>query len=129
MKHVILAIAAVAITGAANPPQRPNAPVMVAAIRADCPLVVSFGSYAMGIDSQAYSRIVGDLQYDRAVRGIEQHNWGREGERTLCVNVRKTSEARRVFNRIRKLFPSKPRGPLTVRLANGREFHAPQTRR
>lgn len=129
MKQLVLAIAAIAVMGAAPAPQRPNAPVIVSEIRANCPLTVSFGSYAMGIDGPAFDRIVMTLQYDRAVRGIEQQNWGREGERTLCVNIRKTSEARRVFARVKALIPAKPRGPVTLKLANGREYHSPQTRR
>ena len=121
MKTIILALAAVAIPGAASP-QRPNAPVMVDTIRANCPLTVNFGSYAMGIDSAAFASIVRTLQYDRAVRGIEQRNWGREGERTLCVDVRKPAEVRRVFKRVKALFPRKPRGPLTVSTAGGLSY-------
>ena len=124
MKTIILALAAVAITGAASP-QRRNAPVMVDTIRANCPLTVNFGSYAMGIDSGAYERIVRTLQYDRAVWGIEQRNWGREGERTLCIEVRKPAEVRRVFKRVKALFPRNPRGPLTVSTARGLSYTAP----
>lgn len=125
MKTILLAAAAVATTAAASPPQYPNSPVIVNEIRADCPLTISFGSYAMGIDAQAFDTIVRSLRYDRAVHGIQQRNWGREGERTLCVNVgNKPSEARRVFNRVKALFPKRPRGPLTVKLANGREYTA-----
>lgn len=121
---IILAIAAVAILGAASPAQRRNPPVIVDQIRADCPLTVSFGSYAMGIDSQAFSSILRTLQYDRAVTRIEQRNWGREGERTLCATIRKPAEARRVFKRVKALFPRTPRGPLTVETRSGLNFTA-----
>ena len=129
MKQIILAIAAVAILGSASPAQRRNPPVIVDEIRAHCPLAVSFGSYAMGIDSGAFDSILRTLQHDRAVTRIEQRNWGREGERTLCAVIRKPAEARRVFNRVKALFPRKPRGPLTVTLAGGREYQSPQSRR
>jgi len=129
MKTIILAAAALATTAAASPPQYPNAPVMVDRIRADCPLTISFGSYAMGIDGPSFDKVVRTLRYDRAVRGVEQHNWGREGERTLCANIRKPAEARRVFNRLKVLLPAKPRGPVTLKLASGREYRAPSGRR
>ena len=102
----------------------PDAPVLVDEIRADCPLKVDFGSYAMGIDSEAFDRVVRAMRYDRAVWGVQQRNWGREGERTLCIDVRKRSEVRRVFNRVKALVPRTPRGPVTVETRTGLKFVA-----
>lgn len=129
MKSIVLAIAAVAIIGSASPQRRPLEPVRVDEIRANCPLTVSFGSYAMGIDSRTFDATIRLLSRDRAVMRIEQRNWGREGERTLCAVTRKPADARRLFARVKALFPRKPRGPLTVTLAGGREYHSPQSRR
>jgi hypothetical protein len=126
MKQLVLALAATAILGNAAP-QR--APVIVEEIRAHCPLTVSFGSYAMGIDTRTYDATVRLLSRDRAVTRLEQRNWGREGERTLCAVTRKPADARRLFARVKALFPRKPRGPLTVALANGTEYHSAQLRR
>lgn len=128
MKQIILSLAVIAILGNASPQVR-NPPVIVNEIRADCPLTVTFGSYAMGIDGKAFDSILRTLRYDRAVTRIEQRNWGREGEKTLCAEIRRPSEVRRVFKRIKALFPHNPRGPLTVALANGTEYHSAQPRR
>ncbi|MEZ0242573.1 MAG: hypothetical protein ACAH11_04315 [Sphingomonas sp.] len=127
MKQVVLTLAAIAILGNAAPQQR--APVQVDEIRANCPLTVTFGSYAMGIDSRTYDATLKLLLRDRAVVRLEQRNWGREGEKTLCAVTRKSADARRLFARVKALFPRKPRGPLTVALAGVREYHSPQTRR
>ena len=129
MKSIVLAIAAVAIIGSASPQRRPLEPVRVDEIRANCPLTVSFGSYAMGIDSRTFDATLRLLSRDRAVTRIEQRNWGREGERTLCAVTRKPADARRLFTRVKALFPRKPHGPLTVKLAGGRDYHSPQSRR
>lgn len=129
MKHAILAIAAVAITGSASPQRRPLEPIRVDEIRADCPLSVSFGSYAMGIDTRTYDATLKLFSRDRSVLRIEQRNWGREGERTLCAVTRKSADARQLFTKVKALFPRKPRGPLTVTLAGGRDYHSPQSRR
>lgn len=82
----------------------------------DCPLTVSFGSYAMGIDGRAFERVSALLTRDRGVRAIEQFRWGREGEVTLCARVRTDADVRRLAGRARALVPAKPRGPVTISL-------------
>ena len=129
MKEFALAIAAIAIMGSASPQRRPLEPVRVDKIRADCPLTISFGSYAMGIDSGAYGATLKLLSRDRGVVRIEQRNWGREGERTLCAVTRSRADARRLFARVKAMFPRKPRGPLTVSLRGGAEYHSPRPQR
>lgn len=129
MKQLVLAIAAVAILGNASPQRRPLEPVRVDEVRANCPLTVSFGSYAMGIDSGAFDATLRLLSRDRGVTRIEQRNWGREGERTLCAVTRSRADARRLYARVKAIFPRKPRGPLTVALRGGPEYHSPQPRR
>ena len=129
MKPLILAIAAIATVAAAEPQRRPLAPAKVDEIRADCPLTIRFGSYAMGIDGTAYDATVRLLTRDRGVTRVEQRNWGREGERTLCAMTRSRADARRLFGRVKALFPRKPRGPLTVSLRGGPDYHSPGNRR
>ena len=94
---------------------------------APCPLTVTFGSYAMGIDRGAYDRIYKLLAKDRGVRKVDRRRWGREGEVTLCVQTRTRADARRLFGRVKAIFPRKPRGPLTIE-AGGLRFHAPKDR-
>ncbi len=89
-----------------------------------CGLTVRFGSYAMGIDTAAAARVEDLLRRDRAVRSVERRPWGREGEVDLCVQVA-PAQAARLFDQIRPLLPAKPRGPITVSLADGRRYQAP----
>jgi hypothetical protein len=91
-----------------------------------CPLSVSFGSYAMGIDQGTLKSVDRLLARDRGVRNVDRRRWGREGEVTLCVQTRTRADAKRLFTRVKKLFPAKPRGPLTVETNGGLSFHAPR---
>ena len=126
MKQLVLATAALALLGnAALQRPGPGEPVQVDRIRPDCPLTISFGSYAMGIDSGTYDRVLRMLKNDRGVFRIEVRAWGREGEKTVCAVTRSSIDARRLFARVKALFPRKPRGPLSVLLHGGREFRAP----
>jgi hypothetical protein len=89
---------------------------------ADCPLSVRFGSYAMGIDRPAAVRIESFLQKHRAVAGIKRHPWGREGEYTLCVSLKRGANPAALFDELKPLVPAKGRGPIAVKLRNGRSF-------
>jgi hypothetical protein len=93
---------------------------------AACALTVRFGSYAMGIDGGAAQSIEKLLRADRAVLAVERRPWGREGEYDLCARIARPAEAKRLFDRIRPLLPPKPRGPITVQLADGRSYTAPR---
>jgi hypothetical protein len=93
---------------------------------AACALTGRFGSYAMGIDGGAAQTVEKLLRADRAVEAVERKPWGREGEFDLCVRISRPAEAKRLFNRIRPLLPAKPRGPITVTLADGRSYAAPR---
>ncbi|MES2444932.1 MAG: hypothetical protein V4574_19075 [Pseudomonadota bacterium] len=104
---------------------RPAPIVPVAEAPRDCPLVVSFGSYAMGIDGSAFAKVSALLARDRGVRTIEQHRWGREGEVTLCARTRGKADARRLYRAVRAVLPAKPRGPVTVEAGQAR-FTAPR---
>jgi hypothetical protein len=123
MKQILAATFAALLMGVpaagASPQDRATAP---------CPLSVTFGSYAMGIDSGTYARVDRLLARDRGVRNVDRSRWGREGEVTLCVTTRTRADSRRLFTRIKALFPRKPRGPLTVETASGLSFHAPRDR-
>ena len=95
-----------------GPKPRPDIPE-------DCPLVVGFASYAAGIDLKAYTAVGDLLASDPAVLSVDRHPWGREGEVTLCVTVRSTADAERLFHRIKAVFPREPRGPLGVSTRSG----------
>lgn len=88
-------------------------------VPADCSLTVSFGSYAMGIDQEAFRKTERLLKRDRNVRSTTSHRWGREGEVTLCAMTRRPAQARVLFNRVRGQIPRNPRGPVTIETRTG----------
>lgn len=94
----------------------------------ECGVRVEFASYAMGIDRAAFDRVQVLLKRDRGVRGVEVQRWGREGETNLCVQLRRPSEARRVFGRVKAVLPAKPRGPIKVEARGGLRFEAARAR-
>jgi hypothetical protein len=122
MRLIFLALCAA--SGACTP-----APVAVASTgpgeATPCALTVRFGSYAMGIDRGAAERVEALLRGDRSVRSVERRPWGREGEYDLCAQVAQTANALRLYEQIRPLLPAKPRGPISVRLADGRSYQVP----
>ncbi len=107
------------------------APAKAATIRdsagkaSGCALRVDFGSYAMGIDGTAAQAIERTILSARGVGHVTRHRWGREGEYTLCVRMRTAGEAAALFRRLRPLLPTKPHGPITLSLADGRIVRAP----
>jgi hypothetical protein len=115
MKRIAaLTIAAFAACGCAYAGTRSAPIIPVTEAPRDCPLAVSFGSYAMGIDRPTFEKVSALLAHDRGVRSIEQHRWGREGEVTLCARTRGRADARRLFGAIRAWLPKQPRGPVTL---------------
>lgn len=109
-----LSIATFAAGGCAHAGTRTAPIIPVTEAPRDCPLAVSFGSYAMGIDRPTFDKVSALLAHDRGVKTIEQHRWGREGEVTLCARTRGRADARRLFGQIRQRLPEKPRGPVTL---------------
>ena len=93
--------------------------LLAAAPAPACPLTVSFGSYAMGIDRGALARVDALLKRDRTVRGVDRQRAGREGEITLCVQIRTERQARQLARRVRALIPARPNGPVTIETRGG----------
>jgi hypothetical protein len=93
----------------------------------ECPLTVSFGSYAMGIDRGALARVEA-LIAEADGASVERSPWGREGEVALCVRTESAAQAAELFDRISGALPADPRGPITVATAAGRRFEAPARR-
>ena len=120
MKSLLVALGL--LTGCAAP----EATEPVAGAPADCALWVGFGSYAMGIDRGTLERVEALLAADRGVLDVERLPWGREGEVTLCVRLRRESEARPLFERITAMLPADPRGPISVSTRGGLRFDAPK---
>jgi hypothetical protein len=126
----LLAFASLAACNAAprSPAAAPEENEMTKPTRADaaarCPLLVAFGSYAMGIDGETLRRVEQLFDGDPAVTGVERSRQGREGEVTLCASVASETDRDRLFDAVSALFPRRPRGPLSVRTDAGRVFEA-----
>ena len=84
--------------------------------RPDCPLMVRFGSYAMGIDRPAAARIETFLAGRREVAQTQRRPWGREGEYDLCIRFKSKADPLGLFEALRPLVPAEPLGPIEVRM-------------
>lgn len=93
-----------------------------------CALNVAFGSYAAGIDRPAFDKVQASLKRDARVRSVSLQRWGREGETTLCIDLRRDRDVRAVFGRVKALLPARPKGPITVEARGGLRFEAPRRR-
>ena len=82
-----------------------------------CTISMVFGSFGPGIDRPTLTRVERLLRSDRRVRNFSSHPWGREGEVTLCVHLRRASDAAPLGRQLRRMIPARPRGPI--------ELHAP----
>jgi hypothetical protein len=82
-----------------------------------CPVLVRFGSFAMGIDRPAFEAVEQALRAAPRSPEITERPWGREGERDLCVAARDKGEAQALLNIAREAVPARPlRGPVTILL-------------
>jgi len=121
-------LAAIALLGNASPAQQRGVRGDATPIPADCPLKVEFGSYAMGIDRNAYDAIDRLFARDRGVRRVVRQRWGREGEVTLCAITRNPADAKRLGQRARALVPARPRGPVTISGRGLKPYQSPAPR-
>ena len=110
MKTIPLLLAAAACQSAAIP----------ADPAARCSITVSFGSYAMGIDTAAAAAVDKLLAENKAVNHVSRTGAGREGEYGLCISTRDAAASTRLFERIAALLPARPRGPISVEAGDRR---------
>ena len=79
-----------------------------------CGLLVSFGSYAMGIDQDLFARISAYVVAAPGVESASLARWGREGERTLCVKAA-PAELDKIYDAIKAMIPvEQPRAPTSL---------------
>ena len=104
-------------TGAEPPPSVPHGE--------GCDVSVSFGSYAMGIDQEAYARVEAWLAANpKLVADTKVTPWGREGERTVCVTATSQAAIKPVFTGVVKLLPVEgKKAPITALSKTGGHFH------
>lgn len=133
MRILTFAAATALLAGCAGSPTEPlgtaiDAPAPPPGVPGDCPLRIDFASYGAGIDRAAREKVEALLRGDRAVTGVEPFGWGREGEVTLCVRVRRADAAERLLRQVKALIPANPRGPVSGYTRAGSRFEISQTR-
>ncbi|MDO9335181.1 MAG: hypothetical protein Q7T61_02155 [Caulobacter sp.] len=113
----LLAAACATDSGAEPPPSVPGGE--------GCDVSVSFGSYAMGIDGEAYARVETWLAgHKDLVAAVKVTPWGREGERTVCVTTTSPAAIKPVFSGVVKLLPVEgKKAPITALSKTGGHFH------
>ncbi len=93
---------------------------------AGCDVTVVFGSYAMGIDGDTFQRVETYLE-DRSdiIAKAETTAWGREGERTICIDARNDEATRRIYSALEGMAPATAnRGPITIKSRFGDHFQS-----
>jgi hypothetical protein len=90
-----------------------------------CDVSISFGSYAMGIDNDAYARVETWLAgHKDLVAEVKVTPWGREGERTVCVTATSPAAIKPVFSGVVKQLPVEgKKAPITALSKTGGHFH------
>ena len=113
----LLAAACATDSGAEPPPSVPAGE--------GCDVSISFGSYAMGIDQEAYGRVETWLAgHKDLVADVKVTPWGREGERTVCVTATSPAAIKPVFSGVVKLLPVEgKKAPITALSRSGGHFH------
>lgn len=112
-------VAACATDSGAEPPPSPGPG------GEGCDVSVSFGSYAMGIDNEAYARVEAWLaEQKELVADVKVTSWGREGERTVCVTAISSASIKPIFTGVVKQLPVEGRkAPITALSKTGGHFH------
>ena len=88
----------------------------------NCDVTVVFGSYAMGIDRESFTKVEAYLKRRPNVR-YTASSWGREGEKTVCVDTRNNAQTRKVYADLRGMLPRvSRRGPVTIRSNLGQSY-------
>ncbi len=113
----VLATACATDSGAEPPPSVPGGE--------GCDVSISFGSYAMGIDNDAYARVETWLAgHKDLVADVKVTPWGREGERTVCVTTTSPAAIKPVFSGVVKQLPAVgKKAPITALSKTGGHFH------
>ena len=94
---------------------------------ADCPLLVRFGSFAMGVDAPAVQAVEQALRADARTASVAVRPWGREGERDLCVTPRDGPDAAQLVKTARGALPARKLNGYVEILLDGKRVFTTQT--
>ena len=79
-----------------------------------CDLTVYFGSFGTGVDHKTKKKIKSFLESTDSISQIEYWYSGKEGESTFCVTLKNSKDKEQIISLIKKMIPSKGRGPIQV---------------
>lgn len=90
-----------------------------------CSLLIRFGSYGSGIDQKAHARVLEIIKYNNAVKEIQSHARGKEGEHSLCVSLKETSDAKLLYKAVKKQIPSfSKKGYTSIEMKGVKKFQS-----
>ncbi len=96
--------------------------------RAGCDVTIGFGSFATGIDHKAAATVERLVMADRSVIRVTRSPHGREGEYSICVQMRSREHAIKLFETLEKSLREPVNAPVFVH-GPDRSFSAPPARR
>lgn len=73
----------------------------------ECSVKINFGSYAMGIDTDGYTAIREIIDNSKEVDTYTDISWGREGERTICVQTYSMQASDALYNDLLRHVPNR----------------------
>jgi hypothetical protein len=122
MMKAAIAIAILILAAACSVPQRPvtegnaSGSFFEGLFGERCDLEILFGSYAAGIDGKIHGKITALLTKQGDKITSESKNWGREGEKAVCVDVKSERTAALLEKEITTIIAanSPAKGPVTV---------------
>ena len=131
MTRLIAMAAAAGLLAACATAQTADAASSAPGDGANCDVTMIFGSYAMGIDGETFAKAEAYLKRRTdLVAKVDSTSWGREGERTLCIDARTDKATRKVFTDLRAMTPTTARrGPVTIKSRLGQGFQSKPPKR
>lgn len=90
-------------------------------LKTGCDVLVSFGSYGMGVDQELRGRILSFVENSPDAAAWPERPWGREGESSVCVLTDDVAATDRLYEGIVALVPRySSRAPTMVVHIDGR---------
>ena len=127
MKRLVLIAAAAASLAACATTESADAASPAAPGDSEaCDVTVVFGSYAMGIDGDTFAKVEAYLAERKdVVSQAQTTSWGREGERTICIDAKTDAAAKKIYADLEAMAPKTAnRGPITLKSRFGDGFQS-----
>ncbi len=83
-----------------------------------CDLALDFGSYGGGIDQVAYDATKTYLSMGDGIKKVTEWGWGKEGERSLCLEISRKQELKTVYEGLSAFIAKKRKDSVTAKLGS-----------